>query len=99
MAAPLYHAIRNFTKKEKVSFHMPGHKNGRGIPAPFARSAFSVDTTELMGTDNLHTPEGAIAEAERLAAEAFGSKHTFFCVNGATGALHTACLLYTSRCV
>lgn len=97
MAAPLYHAIRNFTKKEKVSFHMPGHKNGRGIPTPFARSAFSVDTTELMGTDNLHTPEGAIAEAERLAAEAFGSKHTFFCVNGATGALHTAILSAVGR--
>ncbi len=97
MAAPLYQAIRNFTKKEKVSFHMPGHKNGRGIPSFFAKSAFSVDTTELLGTDNLHAPEGAIAKAEQLAGEAFGSKRTFFCVNGATGALHAAILSAVGR--
>lgn len=97
MAAPLYQAIRDFTKKEKASFHMPGHKNGRGIPTSFKKSAFAVDTTELMGTDNLHAPEGAIIEAEQLAAEAFGSKHTFFCVNGATGALHAAILSAVGR--
>ena len=97
MAAPLYQAIRDFTKKEKASFHMPGHKNGRGIPASFKKSAFAIDTTELMGTDNLHAPEGAIIEAEQLAAEAFGAAHAFLMVGGTTSAVQSMVLTAVKR--
>lgn len=39
-------------------------------------------------TDNLHAPEGAIAEAQALAAAAFGADATHFLVNGSTVGLH-----------
>lgn len=43
-----------------------------------------LDVTEIPGTDNLHYPEGAILEAQKLAAKAFGADRTFFLVNGST---------------
>lgn len=48
----------------------------------------ALDLTELDETDNLHAPEGAIREAQVLAAGAFGATETFFLVNGSTGGLH-----------
>ncbi len=89
MAAPLFEALQSFQKQDKVSFHMPGHKNGKGID-PSYRDAFLYDTTELVGTDNLHEPTGCIAAAQKEAARAFGARETFFHVNGSTGAMLTA---------
>ena len=43
--------------------------------------------TELSGTDNLHSPEGPIRQAQALAAEAFGAARSFFLVGGATAGL------------
>lgn len=52
--------------------------------------AFAADVTEVDGLDDLHAPEGAIKEAERLAARAYGADETFFLVNGSTCGLHAA---------
>ena len=55
----------------RASWHMPGHK-GRG---PFDASGWmALDTTELPVTDDLYQPAGAIAEAQRLYAEAAGAE-------------------------
>lgn len=54
--------------------------------------ALAVDLTELDETDCLHAPQGAIAEAQALAAEAFGASETFFLVNGSTSGLHALVL-------
>ncbi|MFC0216158.1 aminotransferase class I/II-fold pyridoxal phosphate-dependent enzyme [Paenibacillus chartarius] len=43
-----------------------------------------LDLTEITGLDDLHQPEGAIREAEELAAECFGAARTFFLVGGST---------------
>jgi len=50
------------------------------------------DVTELPGLDDLHAPEGAIKEAQHLAARAFGADETFFIVNGSTCAIQSAIL-------
>jgi len=63
---------------------MPGHKLGRGVPGKFRDSLFTLDLTEIPGTDNLHYPDGPIKDAQELAAEAFGADETFFLVNGST---------------
>ena len=42
--------------------------------------------------DDLHAPEGAILEAQRLTAKAFGADSTFFLVNGSTCGIHSAIL-------
>lgn len=44
------------------------------------------------GLDYLSSPTGAIAEAQRLAADAFGADRTWFVVNGTTAGIQAAVL-------
>ncbi|HHV99723.1 MAG TPA: aminotransferase class I/II-fold pyridoxal phosphate-dependent enzyme [Clostridiaceae bacterium] len=81
---PLYRAVRQYSSSNPIPFHMPGHKLGRGIPGEFLENLEMLDVTEINGTDNLHHPEGAIKEAQLLAAEAFGADKTYFLVNGSS---------------
>jgi len=69
---------------------MPGHKLGKGIPEIFLSEIEKLDLTEIPGLDNLHAPAGVLKEAQELAAEAFGSKKSYFLVNGSTVGLHAA---------
>lgn len=81
------HAILSHLKNSPASFHVPGHKMGRGLSASFGAwlgPAGRLDLTEIPGLDDLHAPEGAIREAEELAAVAFGAEETFFLINGST---------------
>lgn len=71
-------------------FHMPGHKQAKGIPAELSQDILKLDITEIEGSDNLHFPEGIIKEAEELASEAFGADNTFFLVNGSTCGIQAA---------
>ncbi|NAP00553.1 aminotransferase class I/II-fold pyridoxal phosphate-dependent enzyme, partial [Halomonas sp. MG34] len=84
---PLFQALKQFTKSSPVSFHVPGHKNGTIFPDKASDSyneILKLDMTELTGLDDLHAPEGPIAEAERLAADYFQAEHTYFLVGGST---------------
>ena len=47
-------------------------------------SLAAYDLSEAEGLDDLHHAEGVIAEAQRLAAETWKAKKTFFLVNGTT---------------
>lgn len=69
---------------------MPGHKLGSGIPGEFLSDLGKLDLTEIPGLDDLHDPSGIIDEAQKLAAEAFGAKRSFFLVNGSTVGIHAA---------
>ncbi|MGG2990873.1 aminotransferase class I/II-fold pyridoxal phosphate-dependent enzyme [Paenibacillus macerans] len=88
--APLYEALMQYMKKNDVSFHVPGHKNGQALRGemPPEQDVLSrvmeIDATEITGTDDLHHPEGVIREAQRLAAAQFGAEETFFLVGGST---------------
>ena len=42
--------------------------------------------------DCLSSPSGVLAEAQRLAAEAFGAERSWFLVNGCTAGIHAAVL-------
>jgi lysine decarboxylase len=93
---PLYDTLVNFTKQNPISFHVPGHKNGNIFPTKnFYDRILQLDLTELPGLDDLHSPAGAIAEAQQLAADYFQADHTFFLVGGSTAGnlamLLTAC--------
>lgn len=59
-------------------FHMPGHK---GIAWPVSGR---YDVTELPGLDNLHSPRGVIAAAQRQVAGIYQVPHTYFLVNGSS---------------
>jgi len=91
--APLWRALVA-ASQETTGFHTPGHNRGTGLPECWrALTNFAaLDLTELEGLDNLHDPEGPIAEAQSLAARAWGAEHTWFLVNGATVGLQAAIL-------
>lgn len=90
-AAPLVQALMEYVAQNPHRFHMPGHKGKGSAPLFFGSDGtLAADATEVDGLDDLHAPEGAIREAESLAAQAYGADETFFLVNGSTCGLHAA---------
>ncbi|WNC17600.1 aminotransferase class I/II-fold pyridoxal phosphate-dependent enzyme [Brevibacillus brevis] len=87
MRAPLYEQLERHAKRHPHPFHVPGHKMGHSFDAE-AKQRFGamleLDLTEISGTDDLHQPQGVIAEAQELAAEAFGAEETRFLIGGST---------------
>ncbi|WHY77660.1 aminotransferase class I/II-fold pyridoxal phosphate-dependent enzyme [Neobacillus sp. WH10] len=84
---PLYEALMKHVNKEPISFHVPGHKYGlidQSDEDHFFNKLLKIDATELSGLDDLHSPEGAILEAEMLLADLYHTKKSFFLVNGST---------------
>lgn len=81
MGAPLYDALCALAQSDGLRMHMPGHK-GRAMSPLF--SAAAIDYTEIPPTGNLYTGEGPIAEAEALAARAWGAEHAYFLTGGST---------------
>ena len=84
--------LKKFTKKEKISMHIPGHKGGRGIGAYFAKNIFKLDLTELDGTDNLQNPTGILKSAQNNTAGIFGAGQTHFLTGGSSLGLRAAIL-------
>src|SRR3712207_5937128 len=73
MQTPIFNRLKEIKDQNLVSFHMPGHKYGRlfeelGYEEKL-RDFYSLDTTEIIGTDNLHEPKGIILESENYAKE------------------------------
>lgn len=85
---PVFDAITEYIGRQPAYFRIPGHRFERGVSerwtAAVGDGIFRYDLTETPLLDDLHHPEGAILEAERLAAEVFGSDRCFFLVNGTT---------------
>jgi len=90
---PLYTGLIDHAKKNPIQFHIPGHKKGNGMDPEFrefiGENALSIDLINIAPLDDLHRPKGIIKQAQDLAAEAFGADHTFFSVQGTSGAIMT----------
>lgn len=90
---PLYSGLKKHADRQPVQFHIPGHKKGAGMDPEFRQfigeNALSIDLINIEPLDDLHAPKGIIKEAQDLAAEAFGADHTFFSVQGTSGAIMT----------
>jgi len=88
MRVPLYEALLDYREQRRISFHVPGHKNGQAYVSQGGAGLLSemmeIDVTEISGTDDLHHPEGVILEAQQLAANCFGAEESFFLVGGST---------------
>ncbi|OCA91626.1 aminotransferase class I/II-fold pyridoxal phosphate-dependent enzyme [Pseudobacillus wudalianchiensis] len=84
---PLIHALQQHIKRQPLSFHVPGHKNGvltkEWLPADF-RNFLPYDVTEITGLDDLHSPEGCILEAQKLLTDLYNTRKSYFLVNGST---------------
>jgi arginine decarboxylase len=87
---PVFDAVKKYVNDKTIPFHVPGHKQGRGLPEFcdfIGKNTMAIDLTCLPDTDNICNPKGVIAEAEALAAEAFGADKAFFLVNGTTNGI------------
>lgn len=94
--APLVECLQSLAQHPKTPFYAPGHKHGAGISPQLkqwlGKAMFAADIPELPEFDNLFAPESAIADAQNLAAEAFGAEQTWFLANGSTCGIVAAIL-------
>jgi len=94
--APLLQALQAQAQRSDAAFYTPGHKRGQGSPAALARllgmAALRSDLPELPELDDLFAPSGPIAEAQALAAAAFGADRSWFLVNGSSCGMAAAML-------
>lgn len=90
-ATPLFDELRRHAQRNPVQFHIPGHKRGTGMDVEFRAfigdNALAIDQINIAPLDDSHQPHGIIAEAQRLAAAAFGAEQTFFSVQGTSTAI------------
>jgi len=89
----LYKKLEYYSQQDEYPFHMPGHK--RNMASVDGDFPFDRDITEIDGFDNLHHPEGILKDAQKAAADLYGSLECFFSINGSTAALLAA----VSSCV
>lgn len=85
--APLYNTLKQFSDLDRVSFHVPGHKNGQvfnKVGQGCFRTLLNLDVTELSGLDDLHHPTSVIKDAQILTAKLYGVQESFFLVGGST---------------
>lgn len=86
---PLIEGVLKYTEENNIPFAMPGHKSGRGFfrddkGINFINKLLKCDITEVEGVDNLHYPKGIIKEAEDKLTSLYGSKKSYFLINGST---------------
>lgn len=93
-ATPFVDALRRASQRRHAPFYTPGHKRGAGAPLRcwWGSDVLAADLPELPELDNLFAPSGTIAEAQRLAAAAFGATETWFLSNGSTAGVIAAIL-------
>lgn len=93
---PFYDQLKKYVLMAKDAWHTPGHSSGDSLrDSPWVgdfyefigenifRADLSVSVPLL---DSLMEPTGVIAEAQKIAAKAFGSQRTYFATNGTSTA-------------
>lgn len=79
--------IDRMKEEDHVSFHTPGHK-GRNTLIDWKDYMPFGDLTELGNLDNLHNPRGIILKSQENMSRIYGSRETFYLVNGTTGGIY-----------
>lgn len=94
--APYFDAVLAYGLRGSGRFHIPGHKGGPGAdPAlrhALGERAFALDIPQDIHGIDLGPEPTPYAQAEALAAQAYGARRTFFLTNGATQGNHALAL-------
>lgn len=88
--------LEAYSRTDYYPFHMPGHKRNPQL-TDYPWLPFAWDITEIDGFDNLHHPEGILREARQFLSEVYGTKESFYSVNGSTAALMAAVFATVKR--
>ena len=83
---PLLEAIENFIDTKPAYFRIPGHRLDRGMSSRWTdktgKEIFAYDVTETPFTDDLHSSEGAIKEAQDLLSELYDTDRSLCLLAG-----------------
>lgn len=79
--------LQHYSREGELPFHMPGHKRNIGLAPYLEKLGANLDVTEIPGFDDLHEPEGILADAMERTAIVCGSETSFFLINGSTGGI------------
>ena len=77
-----------------LAMHMPGHKRNTSLDGGeyLEKLAADIDITEIDGFDDLYHAEGVLKESMERASLLFGTRRSFYLVNGSTqGILSAIC--------
>lgn len=85
MITPLYTHLLEYHSKNRISFAMPGHKNGVGLPPHLAE----CDVTELELTEDLHLPGEFIKRSQSLIAKKYHAYKSYILTGGSTAGVQT----------
>ena len=93
---PFYDALKTYVMAAKDAWHTPGHSSGDSMRGSawanefydfMGEHVFDADlSVSVKALDSLMEPTGVIAEAQQMAARAFGARRTFFATNGTSTA-------------
>lgn len=80
--------LKAYGETDQYPFHMPGHKRRTDTESLCCFSnPFSIDITEIDGFDNLHHPEGILKTSMDWAAKVYGTKRSYYLINGSSGGI------------
>lgn len=92
---PLFDAVKKYVDDKVIPFHVPGHKQGKGIPelrGYLGDKVLKMDVNGMEDLDYLNNPGGVILEAEKLMACAFNADNAYLLVNGTTSGVQAMIL-------
>jgi len=93
---PFFDQLKDYVLMAKDPWHTPGHSSGESLRgSPWVNDFYEFIGDHLFKADlsvsvpmldSLMEPTGVIAEAQTIAAKAFGARQTFFATNGTSTA-------------
>ena len=87
MKTPLSDFLREYSEKNALRLHMPGHKGVGGFEEKY-------DITEIDGADSLFEAYGVIKDSENIAGEIFGAD-SFYSTEGSSLSIRAMLYLAT----
>ena len=92
----IFDAMKKYSADGALAFHTPGHKQGLGahelLKNLITVEGLRQEVSLMEELDDLHSPHGCIAAAEKLAAQLWHADDALFMVNGTTSAIQTMIL-------
>jgi arginine decarboxylase len=84
-------ALKKFIEDKPLIFTTPGHSQRQGMFLEaedlLGENCFKADLSEVSGLDNLQNPSGIILRSQKWASEIYGSKSSFYLINGSSSGI------------